>query len=276
METPTLPKYTYSDLDENKYTSTIINIRDNPSTNSNIIGSLNIYKQIHIIGKCNETNWYKIDYNNGIGFASDKYIIDEIPKKKDNTDSNNIKETIDNSTASTTLSNTAYNDIIYADGTISINMLEKLNNKLSLVPSNIMAKFKEEKWIIKMTDKNIGDLFFNGAKGICGATSTPIKSIYIANTNHAINAAIIHEFGHYLDYYNYDSISSETDEFNNIYNTERYNVKGYFSDVNNSDISDVHEYFATCFYCYIMYGNQLQAIAPNSYSYIINKINAVL
>lgn len=154
-------------------------------------------------------------------------------------------------------------------------MLEKLNNKLSLVPSNIMAKFKQEQWIVKMTDKNIGDLFFHGAKGICGATSTPIKSIYILNTNHAINAAAIHEFGHFLDDCGYDTISSETDEFNNIYNTERYNVKGYFSDVNNSDINDVHEYFATCFYCYIMYGNQLQAIAPNSYNYIISKINAV-
>ena len=85
-----------------------------------------------------------------------------------------------------TISNANYSDVIYADGTISVDLCAKAQGQLNYIPANLMAEFKSEGWKLVLTDQNIGSLMFGGASNIIGATSEPMEAIYVADTKHAV------------------------------------------------------------------------------------------
>ena len=72
-------RYTYADLSAVMYTTDGINVRDLPSTDGAKIGSLAKAQEVQVTGKCNETNWYRIKYSDGIGYVSNDYLVDEMP-----------------------------------------------------------------------------------------------------------------------------------------------------------------------------------------------------
>ena len=72
-----VPQYTYTDMSATMYAQQTVNVRNLPDTNGNKLGSLSINDEVVITGQCNETSWYRIDYNNQIGFVSDKYLSGE-------------------------------------------------------------------------------------------------------------------------------------------------------------------------------------------------------
>ena len=86
-----------------------------------------------------------------------------------------------------TISNANYSDVIYADGTISVDLCAKAQGQLNYIPANLMAEFKSEGWKLMLTDQNIGSLMFGGASNIIGATSEPMEAIYVADTKHAVS-----------------------------------------------------------------------------------------
>lgn len=49
-----------------------LNVRRRPGTNQHIIGSINRGENVDIIGS--KGNWYAVEYNNRIGFVSQRYI----------------------------------------------------------------------------------------------------------------------------------------------------------------------------------------------------------
>ena len=52
-----------------------VNVRDLPnSNNGKVIGQLQTGATVHVTGKCNEANWYRIDYNGGIGYCFCDYL----------------------------------------------------------------------------------------------------------------------------------------------------------------------------------------------------------
>ena len=79
--TPTTHFYTYGNIKEDlnnynnikvgKITSNV-NLRNNPSTESDIIMQLDKYSKVNIIGET--PNWYKVKYNNKIGFVHRDYL----------------------------------------------------------------------------------------------------------------------------------------------------------------------------------------------------------
>ena len=71
--------YTYSELSQTMYAKSAINIRDLPSTDGKKIGSLKASQEITVTGKCDQTGWYRFDWNNTTGYVSDKYIVSEKP-----------------------------------------------------------------------------------------------------------------------------------------------------------------------------------------------------
>lgn len=94
--------YTYSELNQTMYAKSAVNVRDLPSTDGKKIGSLKASQEITITGKCDQTGWYRFDWNNTIGYVSDKYIVSEKPAA--------------NTVASTGSNNTAGNQ--YASNTV--------------------------------------------------------------------------------------------------------------------------------------------------------------
>lgn len=72
-------EYTIADDDATKYAKSNVNVRDLPSTDGNRLGSLSKAQQVHVTGKCNETGWYRIEYNGGVGYVSGSYIVAEKP-----------------------------------------------------------------------------------------------------------------------------------------------------------------------------------------------------
>lgn len=71
--------YTYSELSKTMYAKSAVNIRDLPSTDGKKIGSLKASQEITVTGKCDQTGWYRFDWNGTTGYVSDKYIVSEKP-----------------------------------------------------------------------------------------------------------------------------------------------------------------------------------------------------
>lgn len=68
--------YTYSDLSKTMYAKSTVNVRSLPSTSGSKLGSLSKNQEVAVTGQCNETGWYRISYNGGEGFVSNKYLMD--------------------------------------------------------------------------------------------------------------------------------------------------------------------------------------------------------
>lgn len=71
------PAYTYTDLSKTMFAQESVNIRDLPSTDGNKLGALALNEEVTVTGQCNETLWYRIDYNGGTAYVSNKYIVAE-------------------------------------------------------------------------------------------------------------------------------------------------------------------------------------------------------
>ncbi len=69
--------YTYANLSKTMYAKSTVNVRSLPSTSGSKLGSLSKNQEVAVTGQCNETGWYRINYNNGEGFVSNKYLADE-------------------------------------------------------------------------------------------------------------------------------------------------------------------------------------------------------
>lgn len=71
--------YTYSEVSQTMYAKSAVNVRDLPSTDGKKIGSLKASQEITVTGKCDQTEWYRFDWNNTTGYVSDRYIVSEKP-----------------------------------------------------------------------------------------------------------------------------------------------------------------------------------------------------
>ncbi|MGN1164852.1 MAG: SH3 domain-containing protein [Lachnospiraceae bacterium] len=81
IESETSPKavtinYTFTDMSTTMYAKSSVNVRSLPSTDGTRLGSLTKNQAVTITGKCNETGWYRIIYNDGEAYVSDKYLSD--------------------------------------------------------------------------------------------------------------------------------------------------------------------------------------------------------
>ena len=66
--------YTYTDMSATMYAQQTVNVRDLPDTSGNKIGSLSTNDEIAITGQCNETSWYRFEYNGSVAYVSNKYV----------------------------------------------------------------------------------------------------------------------------------------------------------------------------------------------------------
>lgn len=70
------PQYTYTDLSNTMYAQSSVNVRTQPSTDGEKVGSLFTNQEVTVTGQCNETSWYRISYNGSEAYVSNKYLGD--------------------------------------------------------------------------------------------------------------------------------------------------------------------------------------------------------
>lgn len=99
-------EYTYSELNQTMYAKSAVNVRDLPSTDGKKIGSLKASQEITVTGKCDQTGWYRFDWNDTTGYVSDKYIVSEKPAVN-TVAANNTTTGNSNTAGNTTQQNTA-------------------------------------------------------------------------------------------------------------------------------------------------------------------------
>lgn len=90
-ETPSaesVPQYTFTDMSLIMYAQQTVNIRELPDTNGNKLGSLSTNDEVTITGQCNETSWYRIDYNGSVAYVSNKYVSENKVDVQQSTDNN--------------------------------------------------------------------------------------------------------------------------------------------------------------------------------------------
>lgn len=69
--------YTYKDMAETKYAKSTVNVRDLPDKNGNKLGSFSQNDEVQVTGQCNETGWYRIDYNGSVAYVSNSLLVNE-------------------------------------------------------------------------------------------------------------------------------------------------------------------------------------------------------
>lgn len=72
-------EYTYTDMDKIMYAVQSVNVRDLPMKEGNKLGSLSNAQEIKVTGQCNETSWYRVEYNGAVAYVSNKNLQDTKP-----------------------------------------------------------------------------------------------------------------------------------------------------------------------------------------------------
>jgi len=72
--------YTVTDIEpKDMWSTTDVNMRTLPSTDGERILVVKNGKKVVVTGQCNETNWYRVEYNAQSGYISNKYLTDVMP-----------------------------------------------------------------------------------------------------------------------------------------------------------------------------------------------------
>ena len=69
-------KYTFAELDKQMYAKSGVNVRLEPHKDGEKIGHLTTNDKVKVTGQCNETSWYRIEYDNQTAYVSNNYLTD--------------------------------------------------------------------------------------------------------------------------------------------------------------------------------------------------------
>lgn len=136
--------------------------------------------------------------------------------------------------------------VAQADGNVSQDSVDRANELLNAMPERLLEGFVDRGWRFYVTDKNIAyDILGGEFNSVKGVTDFDNHEIFIEQREAAVETAVVHEFGHYLDCIN--GYQSNTVEFADIFNSESNSFVQTF----NVDFHyDVGEFFADGVYRY--------------------------
>lgn len=80
--------YNVIELDAVKYAKSDVNVRQGPGIGYPRIGILSANDQVRVTGQADSTGWYRITYNDVIGFVSNNYLVDEKVSAEENGEQN--------------------------------------------------------------------------------------------------------------------------------------------------------------------------------------------
>ena len=91
-------EYTYTDLDKTMYAKQSVNVRDLPTADGNKLGGLSSAQEVKVTGQCNETSWYRIEFDGGVAYVSNSYLQDSKPEQQTTTQGGTTNNTASTST----------------------------------------------------------------------------------------------------------------------------------------------------------------------------------
>ena len=105
----TMLTYTFNDMSTTKYAKSTVNVRKLPDTDGEKVGSLFMNQEVTVTGQCNETGWYRIEFDGNTAYVSDSYLVDsQIEVQTESTTSTTASDT------STTASSSSSGECPYA------------------------------------------------------------------------------------------------------------------------------------------------------------------
>lgn len=108
----TTTTYAMEDLDLVMEATIGVNVRQEPSTDSTIIGGLKQHQQVVVTGALSDSDWYQVSYAGTTGYVYDDYLMPEMPQTMKATIQVNMRE--EATTNSAIIKTLAVGDIIKA------------------------------------------------------------------------------------------------------------------------------------------------------------------
>lgn len=88
--------YSYIKMNAVMYATAKVNVRAQPCKDGKKLGKLKKHESVTVTGQCEQTNWYRIEYEGSIGYVSDEYLSEKVPESaKETKDSQKTSETDD-------------------------------------------------------------------------------------------------------------------------------------------------------------------------------------
>ena len=252
--------YTVEDIEaKTMYSTTSLNIRKGPSTDFETIGSLKVNEEVKVTGKA-DNGWSRIEYKENEYFVSSKYLSDKKIEL-------------------TTPVNTDTTGLMF-DGAVSSDCKNKALQLYGYVPSNVKQAIVSTGYTVIVTTNPAYTDGHAGTYNPYGHPGGKWISIYAKSVN-AVNIAIIHEIGHFVDNYvgardghAYNSFgfqaTSSTAEFREIYASEvgTSGFPGYATDC-------IEDYFAEAYWKALTKPSWCQQTIPRTYEYVMRQANSI-
>ena len=162
--------------------------------------------------------------------------------------------------------------VFQLDGNVGYSYIQQAQKEWNRIPAHIRNGLISSGWQFILTAYEIQGRYYHGpVKGtIAGLTKTGSKTIYIKARGNATKRAVCHEVGHAFD--SLVGYVSNTSEFGDIYEQEKYTFKEYDSIGDGHNISSQNEYFAEAFKTYCYSPSVLKQTAPRTYVYLMRYI----
>ena len=245
------PEYTYETEDSIKYAFCSLNVRNKPDASGEKIGTFGEGEDIHVVARCNETGWYKVEYGGGEGFVSDKYLLNEPVAVEE---------------VETPVTTVTTNGPFTGVNGASDAMVDYANQKWNeMVPENIRNRLIEAGYKFYV-DKGSLSQRFGFPYSVCGVTAYETKEVFLAHSKASIRRAMTHEMGHAVD--NISGMPSYSAEFSDIYLAEKDCFHDYSSCGDGSETVSSLEYFASVFDNIVNNPEQTQREVPRSYEFV--------
>lgn len=129
---------------------------------------------------------------------------------------------------------------VETEGKVSERTIQKFWEIYDLLPESLREQYETEDFTIRITKKELTEYYDGSMEGfINGIFSYERKMIFLYGTESALESAMLHEFGHYLDWK--CGFPSRTDTFKELYEKENILME------TNPHINDPTEFFAEVF-----------------------------
>lgn len=278
IEDVVVPVFTFSDMDNiTMYAVSSVNVRNLPSTDGMKIDELSENQEVLVTGKCNETGWFRLSFDDHIGYVCSDYLTEEVvtEPEADLLSASPLAEHDKTSEISVQPDEPVkevkqVDTFVQGEDGVSYGMIADVEKYYAKIPENVRNYFQNSGWHITVSASSLGPRY-GYTFSILALTVYDDHQIWIDNRNSAKDA-IVHEVGHFIDYT--QGWSSSTSEFLEIYAAEKEAFCMYHS-THQNNTSTAIEYFAESFQQCVYDPAGMQAACPRTYTYIMTIANSL-
>lgn len=240
-------------------------------------GKLSKNQEVLVTGKCNETGWFRLSFDDHVGYVCSDYLTEEVIAEPE-TDSlsaspleehNEVSE-IDVQSDELVQEVKQVDTFVQGEDGVSYNMIAGVEKYYTRIPENVRNYFQNSGWHITVSASSLGPRY-GYPYSILALTVYDEHQIWIDDRNSAKDS-VVHEIGHFIDYTS--GWTSDTLEFSDIYAVEKDAFCMYHG-THQNNTNTALEYFAESFQQCIYNPVGMQTACPQTYTYIMTIVNSL-